>query len=280
MIGAPEPVRLAPGEKPDLLISDVDGTLVTADKVLTSAAIAAADRLARANVGLTLISSRPPRGMMHVTGPMKVILPFAAFNGGAIVAPDGRVLEFHPLAADLAKLALKALQDGGVDAWVFAGDDWLLTDPAGANVDRERRTVNFDPTVVADLGGASQPIGKIVGVSNDHARLDACEAAARTVLTGQASVTRSQSYYLDISSLAATKGQGVAALCERIGTPLARTAVIGDMDNDISMFDVAGLAIAMGQAPDAVKARAQRLTRSNADDGFAAAVDDLLTSIG
>ena len=89
-------------------------------------------------------------------------------------------------------------------------------------------------------------------------------------------MTRSQKYYLDISSLAATKGQGVAALCARIGTPLERTAVIGDMDNDISMFDAAGLAIAMGQAPDAVKAHAQRVTRSNADDGFAAAVADLL----
>ena len=126
------------------------------------------------------------------------------------------------------------------------------------------------------MRNVAHPIGKIVGVSNDYNRLDACEAAARVALAGKASVTRSQKYYLDISSLAATKGQGVAALCRRIGAPLARTAVVGDMFNDISMFDVAGLAIAMGQAPDAVKAHAQRLTRSNAEDGFAAAVDDLL----
>ncbi len=268
--------RLAPGQKPDLLISDVDGTLVTSDKILTPAAIAAASLLAGAGIKLTLISARPPRGMMHVVGPMKVKLPFAAFNGGAIVAPDGTVLELFPLAADIGRLTLDILEAGGVDVWVFAGDDWLLTNPDDANVGRERRTVNFDPTVVADFSGVSGPIGKIVGVSNDYDRLDACEAAARVALAGKASVTRSQRYYLDISSLAATKGQGVAALCERIGAPLARTAVIGDMFNDISMFDVAGLAIAMGQAPDAVKAHAQRVTASNADDGFAAAVADLL----
>lgn len=272
--------RLAPDAKPDLLISDVDGTLVTSDKVLTPAAIAAADRLEHAGIGLTLISARPPRGMRHVLDPMKVRLPFAAYNGGMIVAADGRVLESHPLAFEHAAQILKILEDGGVDAWVFAGDDWLLKNPDHANVARERRTVKFEPTVVANFDAIDAPIGKIVGVSSDYDRLDACEAAARAALAGVASVARSQKYYLDISSLAATKGQGVAALCDLIGTPLARTAVIGDMYNDISMFDVAGLAIAMGQAPDSVKTKAQRLTRSNADDGFAAAVDDLAALTG
>ena len=208
---------------------------------------------------------------MHVIGPMKVHLPFAAFNGGAIVAPDGTVLAQYPLDPAVATAAIKLLEDGGVDAWVFAGDDWLLKNLGHPNVDRERRTVNFEPTAVLDFTGINAPIGKIVGVSNDYDRLDVCEAAAREALAGKASVTRSQKYYLDISSLTATKGQGVTALCERIGTPLARTAVIGDMYNDLSMFDVAGLAIAMGNAPDPVKARAQRHTRSNAEDGFAAA---------
>ena len=207
-------------------------------------------------------------------------MPFAAFNGGMIVAPDGAVLASYPLASEHAAQVLKILEDGGVDAWVFAGDDWLLKNPDHPNVARERRTVNFDPTVVADFDTIAAPIGKIVGVSSDYDRLDACEATAREMLAGVASVTRSQKYYLDISSLAATKGRGVAALCERIGTPLARTAVIGDMYNDISMFDVAGLAIALGQAPDAVKSHAQRVTRSNAEDGFAAAVEDLIALPG
>ena len=278
MTDAAAPARLAPGERPDLLISDVDGTLVTSDKVLTPAAIEASRRLEAAGVGLSLISARPPRGLMYVVGPMRLRLPFAAFNGGAIVAPDGTILASDPLPRDLAEVALRLLEDGGVDTWVFAGDDWLLDNIDGPNVGREERTVHFAPHLVPDYAGVGAPIGKVVGVSNDQSRLDACEAKVRAALAGKASVSRSQSYYLDISSLAATKGQGVAALCDRIGTPLARTAVIGDMYNDLSMFDVAGLAIAMGQAPDAVKARAQRLTRSNADDGFAAAVSDLLAS--
>ncbi len=272
--------RLAPGDKPDLLISDVDGTLVTKDKVLTPAAIAASGKLDAAGIGFSLISARPPRGLMHVVGPMNLRLPFAAFNGGAIVAPDGTVLASHPLPRDLAEIALRILKDDGVAAWMFAGDDWLLDNLDGPEVDRETRTVRFAPHVVADFDGVEAPIGKVVGVCDDPARLDATEASIRRALDGKASVSRSQTYFLDISSLAATKGQGVAALCDHIGIPLARTAVIGDMYNDLSMFDVAGLAIAMGNAPDAVKSRAQRQTRSNAEDGFAAAVDDLMALSG
>ena len=278
--GALWPRRLGMGARPDLLISDVDGTLVTADKVLTSASVEASRKLAAAGVKLSLISARPPRGLMYVVGPMDLSLPFAAFNGGAIVAPDGTLLESYPLPRDFAEVALRILADRKVDAWVFAGDDWLLDNIADPNVAREQRTVRFAPHVVADFAGIAEPIGKVVGVSNDHGLLDDCEDAIRKALAGTASVSRSQAYYLDISSLAATKGQGVAALCDRIGTPLARTAVIGDMYNDLSMFDVAGLAIAMGNAPDAVKARAQRHTLSNAEDGFAAAVDDLVAMAG
>ena len=66
------------------------------------------------------------------------------------------------------------------------------------------------------------------------------------------------------------------ALCALLGIDLRQTAVIGDMTNDVSMFEIAGLAIAMGQAPDAVKASADIVTTSNAEDGFSRAVENLI----
>ncbi|MEO8812655.1 MAG: Cof-type HAD-IIB family hydrolase [Caulobacteraceae bacterium] len=256
----------------DFLVSDIDGTLVTGDKTLTPAAATAVARLAGAGVAFSLISSRPPRGMAALVTALGVTLPFAAFNGGAIVRPDGFILGRHVLPGAIVARTLSLLAGEGVDAWVFAGDAWWLHDPAGANVARERRTVGFDPVVVADLA-AARDVGKIVGTSDDHARLAFCEAKVAAALGKAASVGRSQPYYLDITHPRATKGRGVAALCRLAGFDLARTAVIGDMENDVSMFHVAGLAIAMGQAPDEVKARAGFVTASNADEGFAQAVD-------
>jgi Cof subfamily protein (haloacid dehalogenase superfamily) len=260
----------------DLFVSDVDGTLVKPDKTLTAASLEAAADLARAGVALSLISSRPPRGMAGLIARLHVAAPWAGFNGGVILDADGAVIVRHDLSAHLCGEVLELIEACGVDAWVFAGDDWLLVDPDADEVWRERRTVEFEPTVVTDLRQRLTAVGKIVAVSDDARRLDACQTRAEAALAGRVSIGRSQTYYLDFSHPKAAKGEAVRVIAERAGVALARTAVIGDMENDLSMFAVAGLAIAMGQAPEAVKRAANKVTTSNSDDGFAAAVRDVI----
>jgi Cof subfamily protein (haloacid dehalogenase superfamily) len=259
-----------------LFVSDVDGTLVTPDKSVTPAAIAAASDLHAAGVPFTLVSSRPPRGMASVIAATGVTLPFAAFNGGSLVGRDFKLIEAHRLSAAAAARTLAMLEAQRVEVFVFADDAWLLRDPHGQKVGRERHTVGFEPTVVSGFDAVISRIDKIVGVSDDPAPLDVAEAALRTALGGAASVERSQPYYLDITHPRANKGHAVRFLAERLGFALADTVVMGDMTNDIPMFRVAGFAIAMGQAPPAVKALAQAVTRSNTEEGFAEAVRTLV----
>jgi hypothetical protein len=152
----------------------------------------------------------------------------------------------------------------------------MVRDPKGAHVDHERHTVLTEPRIVADFTAYLDQAAKIVGVSDDFARLAALEKTTRERLAGQASVVRSQNYYLDITAPGIDKGVAVAALCRRIGVPPERTAVLGDMENDVSMFRVAGFSVAMGNASDAVKQAASATTRSNEDDGFADAVETLI----
>ncbi|MBV8684621.1 MAG: HAD family hydrolase [Caulobacteraceae bacterium] len=257
-------------------MSDVDGTLVTPDKTLTPAALEAGEAIARAGIPFCLVSSRPARGMMELIRALDVRQPCAAFNGGRIFERGGETLEAHSLPKDATAEALDHIAKAGAGAWVFSGDDWLLTDPGGDEVWRERRTVGFEPVQVADLKAARGPVGKIVGVSDDPAVLDRCHASAASALAGRASVCRSQSYYLDFTHPAADKGYAVTALARRLGVPLEATAVIGDMDNDLPMFAVAGFSVAMGQASDQVKSAAHAVTASNSEDGFARAIHELI----
>ena len=259
-----------------LLVSDVDGTLVTPEKTLTPAALEAGQALAQAGLAFCLVSSRPARGMAQLVQALDVRAPCAAFNGGRIFESDGRILESHPLPPDAADEALDLIAAAGAGAWLFAGDEWLLTDPEGDEVWRERRTVGFDPVRVDDLKTLPGPVGKIVGVSDDPAVLDLCQARASPALAGRANVSRSQSYYLDFTHPAADKGRAVTALAHRLGVPLEATAVIGDMDNDLPMFAVAGFSVAMGQSSERVKSAADTVTASNRDEGFALAVRDLI----
>lgn len=264
--------RRPPSRRIRLLISDVDGTLVTPDKIVTPAARAAIDRLRGAGVHFTVVSSRPPRGLLPLVRSIELTEPFAGFNGGAVAGPDGAILRSLHLSPDAAGRALAALKHPGVQTWAYAGGDWLVNDPSDPQVAHERHTLGFDPVVVEDFSQLKD-IDKLVGVSTDGAALSQVEAAVRASLAGMATVDRSQIAYLDITHPDANKGHAVRALAAEIGVAIEETAVIGDMTNDISMFDVAGLAVAMGQAAPTVQGRADFVTSANTDDGFAHAVE-------
>ena len=108
------------------------------------------------------------------------------------------------------------LQQFGVDVWVFTTDNWIVREPAGDYVERERKTIQAEPTVVVDFAPHFAHAAKIVGSSTDFALLVKCEAAMREVFGGQASIARSQPYYLDVTPPGLDKGTFIEALSKRL----------------------------------------------------------------
>jgi len=259
-----------------LLIADVDGTLVTRDKVLTDRARRAALRLRDAGIRLAVTSGRPPRGMAMLAEPLQLQEAIAGFNGGMYVRPDLSVLEERTLDPDVAWRAIALLRDRGLDAWVYSGADWLVHDPEAPHVAREAWTVKFPPTVVAGFDGRLDSVVKIVGVSDDLALVERVEAEARTALGGSASAARSQPYYLDITHPSANKGAVVEHFARTLDIDPAEIATIGDMPNDVLMFRRSGFSIAMGNASPEVQRQASATTDSSEQEGFAKAVERFL----
>lgn len=270
-MGETEGMRGAPSGRISLVVSDVDGTLVTHDKVVAVSTIAAAKALRQAGIPLAAVSSRPPRGMTATATALDLDL-FAGFNGAVLVRPDLTPVEENYVPADAAQTAVAALQAGGADVWVFNGDEWLVTDLSGEYVAHERRTVQFEPTLVADFTGRLDRVGKIVGASSDFDRLAGLEADLSRKLGATAVARRSQRYYLDVTHATADKGHAVRAFARHWGVPLEEVAVLGDQGNDLPMFAVAGLSIAMGNGTAEAKAAAHFTTGSNDADGWAEAV--------
>lgn len=260
-----------------LLLSDVDGTLVTHDKLLTEGAISAARALRRAGVALAVTSSRPPRGMRMLVQPLDLRLPLGGCNGGALVNPDMTVIETRLIDLTAAKAVVDFLLGQGLDVWVYTETEWLVRDPQAPHVARERFILQFDATVVSEFTEADlRHAVKIVGVSDDFPLVAASEAAARALLGETASASRSAAHFLDVTNPLANKGQMVHTLAERLNISPAQIATIGDMQNDVLMFKQSGFSIAMGNAAADVKAHASAVTDSNQDDGWAKAVRKFL----
>ena len=259
-----------------LFVSDIDGTLVRKDKSLGPPVVAAARRLREAGVRFSLISARPISGMTRIAAALGVEGPMGAFNGGTIAEPGGKVITAARLSPDLARRALAALDQDWVTPWVFADGQWFATSLDNAHVPSERISADQEPEVVSGFDRVMDRVDKIVGVSDELDRLKALDAQVAKALGEGATVARSQVYYLDVTAPEANKGRGVTAIAKAFGVPLSETAVIGDGQNDVRMFEVAGLSIAVRNAAQDVRDAADETAAPNVEDGVADAIDRLV----
>ncbi|QNT77478.1 Cof-type HAD-IIB family hydrolase [Entomobacter blattae] len=265
-----------------LVVSDIDGTLVTSRKKLLAETVDVVNGLQVAGIRLCLVSSRPPKGMRMFLSQLKLQTPAAGYNGGLVVDEAGKVLVRYSLSAGLVSDIVAYLQTLGVDVWLFSGEEWFVGENSQDYVEDEESVLQMAPirraqSTMKDMG-KDVGIEKIMGVSR---KPDILEEVKKNLLQNYASqinIAHSTGHYLDITHIQATKGHALRHLAEIMQVPLEQTLCIGDMDNDIPMFQEAGFSIAMGNASAHVKAEADFVTGSNEEEGWAEAIKHYVLS--
>lgn len=255
-----------------LLVSDVDGTLVNHAKEMTPKTIEAIERLRTSGVAVALISSRAPAGMRLLTQHFDPTLPFGAFNGGVVVDACGREVRRAAIDAEAARIAVEIMDTHGIDAWAFTDDAWYARRTDTPHARRERVSSALEPIRWDTATPLPSDVFKLTAVSDDDGALTGVHDAIGKRLAAQLAISRSQTYYLDLTSPEANKGDALRALATALDIPLALTAAIGDGLNDLPMFAAAGTSIAMGNAAEVVRKAATMVTTSNEEEGFAQAV--------
>ncbi len=257
----------------EMLVSDVDGTLLEQDKTISRRTMDAVAAVRSRGIRFTVISGRPPRGMKFLIESLALTGPVAARNGALILWPNMSILQATTLELDVAAGAAEIIVQYGLELWLYTVTDWLVTDRQSPRVRHEVSVVRHEPELFRPGGTLPMGITKVLGVSDDHPLVERCEAAVMAKFGNQVSASRSQPHYLDVTARGADKGRGLAELLAIAGVSPSATAVIGDGPNDIPMFQRAGLSIAMGNGSEPVRRAATVTTASNAQDGFALAVD-------
>lgn len=260
-------------KKISLLLADVDGTLVTHEKVLTEKSKAAIAKLKDAGIRFAITSGRPPKGMKMVIDPLAIDTPVAGFNGGLFTKADLTPIEERKIPPDVAREVVKIIVDHGLDAWLYAGNDWLIHKRDAPHVAREQKTVQFEPKVVDDFGDAIENAVKIVGVSDDHDVIHKCATDVHARFGDHVTAALSQPYYLDVTHPKASKGAVVEYLSKELGIPADEIATIGDSENDVTMFKKGGFAIAMGNADEETQGQADAVVADCDSEGFAEAIE-------
>jgi Cof subfamily protein (haloacid dehalogenase superfamily) len=259
-----------------LVIADIDGTLVTKEKLLTPKSIQAVDRLHDAGIMFGVTTGRPPAGVKMLLESLPHLRFIAGFNGGVIVSRNLLVFRENILEAAISREVVQIILEQQLDVWLYTDEGWFVRDPAAYRVDREMKTVQLPPRVIPTFDSLFDYVAKVVGVSEDYEAVARCEKAVQQRFGTRVSAARSQPYYLDVTHPKANKGQVVLTASEFLGIPTRLIATIGDMANDITMFKQSGMSIAMGNAGAEVKQAATYVTSSNDEEGFASAIDNFI----
>ena len=257
-----------------LVVSDIDGTLITSNHELTDATKQAAARLYERGVQLSLASSRPARSIRPLAEALGLRSPFAAFNGALVVTADGSVMARSIIEPQIIA-HIKAIADElGIGVWLYDETEWYARE-RNAFVDREEHTSGFGPNMDDYDKRLNDPVNKLTVVGKPEL-VAVAEQRVLGELHDKVSASRSKPRFLDVTSHGIHKGTVIVRLAQLLGVSTQSVAVIGDGPNDVEMFRQAGTSIAMGQAVDEVRMEARYITTSNDDEGWARGIEQFV----
>lgn len=265
-----------------LIAMDLDGTLNNDEKKITPRTREALMAAQSAGIRLALASARPSPGLrkerdalcMRENGGVLM-----AYNGGRIVdAATDRVLFETCMPLEAAQEVLRALEKLPVTPILDDGRQFYVTDRNGYKVDYECRNNNMSCVEVENLAEFLQFAPVKILMSVDPAAIAGVQAQIAQLLPAELAVVQTAAFYLEVIPRAIDKGRGLVQICRALGLRPAEVIAFGDAENDIPMLRTAGVGVAMGNADAAVKAAADRVTRSNNEDGIAAALEELLAA--
>jgi Cof subfamily protein (haloacid dehalogenase superfamily) len=258
-------------KKIQLVISDIDGTLITSNHEVTAATQAAAIALYKAGVSLSLASSRPARSILPLAEALNLQSPFAAFNGALITTRDGEIRLRSVIQPEVIA-HLKSITDSfGIGLWLYDENGWWASE-RDAFVERESHTSGFEPDFQGYAERLKDGLVKLTVVGKPELVAQA-EERVLADLGDKVSASRSKPRYLDVTAYGFHKGSVVEHLSEVFNVSKQEIAVIGDGPNDIEMFKQAGTSIAMGQGVDEVINAATFITSSNDDEGWSRGIE-------
>ena len=259
-----------------LIAMDLDGTLSNDEKVITPLTREALMDAQKKGIRLVLASARPAPGLYREANALSVreyggIL--MSYNGGCITdAASGRVLYRTGIETEVMRDVLRMLKEFPVTPILDDGVQFYVENKNGFKVEYECRNNCMECAEVDDLSEFLNFSPVKVLMSVDPAVIKDVQKAIAEKLPEGLSVVQTAPFYLEVIPREINKGEGLKKVCELLGVPVEETIAFGDAENDIPMLKAAGIGVAMGNADEHTKAAADYVTRSNNEDGIAAAL--------
>ena len=260
----------------DAFACDLDRTLIAEDLVLRPRTLAAIAAARAAGVRFVIATGRMFQSVRPYLRAAGISDPVICYQGAVVAEPDtGRFLRHEPIALELAREAIAAVEAGGFPVNCYVADELYVA----SETPEARRYADFQNIAIHTVGPLldwlESPPTKLVTVGEPR-RLDALEAEMKSRFDGRLYISKSLPYFLEFASPEVTKGSGMAFAAEHLGLRAGRTVAFGDGENDVELLEWAGYAVAVGNAHDHILRLADFVCPPASDEGVAQVIEAFL----
>lgn len=251
------------GWRPRLVALDVDGTLVDYENTMSPAVHDAVHALRDSGAEIVISTGRSVPGVLNCAD-------LLGFEGSAVASNGALVIFYRPLeilhaVTFDASAAVRRIVERVPEALVAVEDigrGYRVSEPFPAGEINGTITVQTIDELIAE------PVTRVIVRAPERSAADFHELADELGLD-DTNYYVGYTAWLDLAPHGVSKASGLQVLCDRLGIDAADVLAVGDGNNDVEMLRWAGRGVAMGQAPDAVKAAADAVTGSIDEDGLA-----------
>ena len=253
-----------------IVFSDIDGTFLTPDSKVSKRTGKAVRSLLERDIPFVLVSARMPEAIYPITDQLGIQIPIISYSGGLVLSKEGETLASTEMAAaDTARLlTVIGTKFPQVTVNYYAGRHWYVRDRSDQRVQTEIDITTAQP-IEGDFDERLQA-GELPNKILIMADPADCEQAERELAADfpMFHVVRSAPFLLEIMDRSVSKATGIRVMLDHFGLTAAESLSFGDNYNDLEMLRYTGMSVAMGNAPEPVKAAATEVTASNVEDGI------------
>lgn len=264
-----------------LIISDIDGTILDNQHQVDPDLKDIIPLLNQEQIPFVLASARSPLGMEPIARELGLgDNPLACYNGALVIKGDPQAYETiieHPLDKKEIRtfLELVKAEFPSVSINLYSGKDWIA-DRLDKWVQIEAAITGEQPVIqniLLPVLDALIPIHKLLLI-DEAPVIQKLHDYLQTLDFSKTAFYLSKDNYMEVTAKHVSKEQALYELAQHYQVPLEEVMTVGDNFNDLPMLRLAGLGVAMDNAPEAVKNEAKAVTKSNNEHGVAEAIKE------
>jgi Cof subfamily protein (haloacid dehalogenase superfamily) len=268
-----------------IIFIDIDGTLLTSDHKISAGTLSTIQRVNQFNkIPIILTSARPPKAIQKIYYQLGLNAPVVCFNGALLIKMEDTgnylTLNSHTIPTFLLKQTHAIAAMHHVSLSIYTSSQWYSNNydkwiKQEEKITKTNAVILNTPLQLNNWQTANDAPHKIL-LMGEPDKIESISLRLKKHTGNKLNIYKSKPCYLEIINSSASKTSAVIFLLQQYGLTQKDVLAIGDNYNDAEMLEFAGMGIAMANAPDEVKARAQFVTLNNDADGVKFALDKFI----